>query len=55
MIDQIFKTMTGNGVDEFVTELNTVYVFCKNSLDCNLQASVSVKWAFNTELRDYGD
>ena len=54
MIDQIFKTMTGNGVDEFVTELNTVYVFCKNNLDCNLQASVSVKWAFNTELRDYG-
>ena len=31
--------MVGNGIDEFVTEL---------------EASVSVKWVFNTELRDYG-
>jgi len=46
--------MVGNGIDEFVTELDTVHVFCQNNYDCNLQATVSVKWVFNTELRDYG-
>ena len=54
MIQQKFKTMKSNGLDEFVTLIEDVTVFFYDTHECNIGATVSIRWRFDLELREYG-
>ena len=55
MIQEKFKTMTSNGLDEFVTEIKDVPVFFYDDThESNIGASVSIRWRFDLELKEYG-
>ena len=54
MIQEKFKTMKSNGLDEFVTLIEDVPVFFHNTHECNIGATVSIRWRFDLELREYG-
>ena len=54
MIQEKFKTMKSNGLGEFVTLIEDVPVFFYDTHECNIGASVSIRWRFDLELREYG-
>ena len=54
MIQEKFKTMKSNGLDEFVTLIEDVPVFFHDTHECNIGATVSIRWRFDLELREYG-
>ena len=55
MIQEKFKIMQSNGLDEFITQIEDVPVFFYDDThDSNIGASVSIRWRFDVELRDYG-
>tara|TARA_R100000544_G_scaffold14813_4_gene6886 strand:+ start:1974 stop:2342 length:369 start_codon:yes stop_codon:yes gene_type:complete len=54
MIQQKFKTMQSNGLGEFITQIEDVPVFFHYTHEPNIGASVSIRWRFDVELRDYG-
>ena len=54
MIQEKFKIMKSNGLDEFVTLIEDVTVFFYDTHECNIGATVSIRWRFDLELREYG-
>ena len=54
MIQEKFKTMKSSGLGEFVTLIEDVPVFFHNTHECNIGATVSIRWRFDLELREYG-